>query len=117
MNKETVNQVLDALAARLAVPVSHLWAVLVRQAYVEFATMTVGMLVGWAVFGALFRWFLKEHAKDTNGWADDMEFGLGIASTLAGLLALGLTFSWIAQLGYVANPEYFALTKVLGAFK
>lgn len=124
MNKDTVNQVLDALAARLAVPVSHLWAVLVRQAAVEFWTGIGAALLAWVVLGVAVRIALtvwRKDAESRKGEMYSMESGWcivwGIAAGLTAVLAIALTFVAISDVGYLVNPEYYALAKVLGAFK
>jgi len=110
---------LDALAAKLGVAANYLWAVLVRQAYVE----AVGALLFLVVVHLATRYALRiwRHGRD-KGWHQG-EYGLPFEmGTAIGMLMLGVC--WIVAVVQVVcgvqnvlNPEYFALHQVLDALK
>lgn len=138
-------QIIQTLAAELKVPAEYLWAVLVRQARVEFFqslawfAVVVALWVAVAVVArrimrsAREEWTEYEAARaeyDRNpretpwpekpdGWADND--GAVIGATILGALLVLVTMLGFADLitnaGHLANPEYFALDRVLDALK
>lgn len=138
MNKDTVNQILDALASRFAVPASHLWDVLVRQARIEFwqgaGTALLALLAafGMSVVAGRATANARAYLIQRLGDAIDREYGARaltdrspepaeICAWLAtsGLALFGaiLTAITLASIGDLLNPEYHALKEILGAFK
>lgn len=110
---------LDALAAKLGVAASHLWAVLVRQAYVEAAgtALFVAMIV--ALTYVAVRVFRYGRAKEWYSGFDNESACIGTA-----VACLGLGVCWVIALVQIVcsaqnilNPEYFALSKILEAVK
>ncbi len=112
MNKDNVNQILDALAARLGTPAAHLWAVLVRQAAIEFWTQAGLTLFAWALVLVGLR-YTRSRWED---WDDFQPIVLviGGAAVAATIIATIVTIQYV---GYLLNPEYYALREVLGALK
>jgi hypothetical protein len=120
---EAVQTAIDALAAKLAVPVAHLWDVLVMQARIEAWTSLVWLpLVGaaWFAWWRVLAWARKNHTESQDRFSD-----WGIIATLVGLVgAIALTVSSVQALalaagsiGYLINPEYYAVKQILGALK
>lgn len=112
MNKDNVNQILDALAARLGTPAAHLWAVLMRQAQVEFWTQAVETALLWLLLIVAVR-FVKARWVE---W-DELQVIAPIFVGILGLVTLIASAVAIEKVGYLINPEYYALREVLGAFK
>lgn len=108
---QNVNDVIDHLATKLAVPTAHLWAVLIRQQRIDVIECAIFLpLVALAVWGYVRLW--KKYHDD-----DDYAIGFfigGIALAIVMVIAVG----WIlTAVGEVANPEYYALKEVLSALK
>jgi hypothetical protein len=113
MNKDNVNQILDALSARLGTPAAHLWAVLVRQAAVEFWTNTAIAVVLAMAFTFYTRWVVRH---EWDSYSDSEMFAKVGVAVLGGFTLIGICIA-VSQVGYLVNPEYYALRTVLGAFK
>lgn len=128
MQTQSVTQeagaLIERLADKLAVPAAKLWSVLVLQARVEAIANVVliglylaGLFVIWRVlFPKLRAWRLEDNSSISDrdiGWvgfqagAVLFTIGFGIASTIA----LNNT------VGYLINPDYYALRQVLDALK
>lgn len=118
MNKDNVNAVLDALAARLSVPATHLWQVLLRQAAVEFWVSLIGSLLALAVLSVFVYWAAKIGRRE-GGWEEGsiekiLVFACGTASLVVFIASLVTTWGSVAGL---MNPEYYALKEIFGALK
>lgn len=128
---------LDALADKLGVAAGHLWAVLVRQAYVEgmfYTAVSAALLVGVALCLYWIRWYSKQPEKYEREYSQYNEYGpnekfktttrferygwVPITSTLVGLALTGFAFdAAIAAITGISNPEYAALQKIMEMLK
>jgi hypothetical protein len=117
MNEELDRQ-LAQLADKLGVTVQHLWAVLVRQAYIDgissLATTLVCVLLGIAVtcgFFYLRRKFRNTpHEEQTPPFALLLEpYGFVILGIVLGLIIIigSDNLYWVVSDFY--NPEFYAL--------
>jgi hypothetical protein len=109
----TVAQTLDVLAAKFGATGAHLWAVLIRQVYVEaiqagVAVLLTGLLTWW-----MYRGLKLEIAKDRYANTENWTVGLVIGGCLFAVACI-CAMIFIPQ---IANPEYGALQHVLDAFK
>lgn len=102
VNAQNVNEILDALAMRFGSTGVHLWGVLQRQAWVEFYVSLVGLAGALAVLAVGWKWM-----EESKGFL----LVFGAALTIVALIFLGINAT------HAANPEYFALQKVLGALQ
>lgn len=106
MNAENVGAILDALGARFGATGAHLWAVLQRQAFVEFFTSLILLPV------AVFLWVLwSRWPKKEGPYADN--FDRSMAAVLLGLATLLLLCAIVGTAQGALNPEYYALHEVL----
>lgn len=120
MNKETL-QLIDKLAAKLGVATDYLWSVLIKQAFVSGITD----IIQYVVIVALCIFLIKKHkhfCNKDNKWSYyEMEDGLGIPMTIAGVVAafllLCLFFCVPNTFTKFANPEYWALEQILDTVK
>lgn len=110
MNAQNIGQILDAIAARFSVPAAHLWAILVRQAYVEAFTSFVGFLVVSVVTALLWRKGVRVHAEDSYA-AEPWFVGAMCVSLVCAIFFIML----VIDVSHALNPEYYALMKVLDA--
>ena len=106
MNAQNVEEILAALAANFGTTVEHLWAVMLRQVWVEFYLGLAFVVVGF-IAGALAVWFGPRMENDD---ASIIIFVLATALVAAACIAL------FTIVGYPFNPEYYALLKIMGAF-
>lgn len=118
---QTAAQVIDALASKLAVPTSHLWGVLVRQAPIN-AAIQVGYLALMAIVSWQSYRFVRAHWRketDDRGYGtDDGDFRrmfFSVALVVLGVFLIVQSAGAIEALGYLANPEYFALHQILSS--
>lgn len=122
MNAENVGEILDALAVRFGSTGAHLWAVLQRQAYVEVASAAYCVLVVAALIPLGF-WFLRRGGAvaDNPKTPADAEVPWYVGGTITliagGIVALVAVFQIQSAIAAVMNPEFYALSLVLGAFK
>lgn len=115
IQKEVLTR-LDALAAKLGVVTSHLWAVLVRQQQVQFLVdllYTVVTVAGVVVAAVLLRNFLRKF-KATNDemWAGGA-FAAGVVLLIVGICACVNIASLMDSVGRLMNPEYYALRSLM----
>lgn len=101
MNQEILDRI-DALAAKLGVVGEHLWAVLIRQVYIEAGLFMLSAGVAGALSVFLVRVWNRSPEYDRDVF-------LGIAITLS-VVAFIFTLAGISGL---ANAEYHALEKIL----
>lgn len=131
MDKETLD-LLQQFAAKLGTTADHIWAILVRQAYVEFWADMVpyAIWVAWLVtvykyLPRLLRW-LDERVKagkekDRFYSLDGKEFAAAAAAIIAVVLSIAFTVIAVcnipSEIVKVLNPEYWALQQILQAVK
>ena len=111
---QDVGSLIGKLAEKLSIPVTHLWSVLVRQAYVTLwqDVLLVVVFAVLAVLGVLL-W-----RKSNTFVDDDARFGSRILVIVGSALLLILSLACIREIITVAlNPEYYALQQVLDAIK
>lgn len=108
MNAENVGQILDALAVRFGATGAHLWEVLIRQVYVDFAITSVVCLVFTVLCYRAYRW---QKGKD---WSEPTAPTMAFCMSILGLV-LALVF-WLDRVRYALNAEYGALRTVIDAF-
>jgi hypothetical protein len=108
--KEEALKRLDALAEKLGVVSEHLWAVLVRQQYVEAWFGQIVALVAAVLLVVIWRRTLGRE----RGYYDDAVLGASLASVPLGIaIVIG---SYVAMTGFL-NPEYGALREVLSVLR
>ena len=103
---------LDALAQKLGTTAEHLWAVLIRQSYIE-GVEDVAVGVG-CVFAFLF--CLRQYLNPREGSDEDVTLCIRIVCILA-MVALGIAgmSCLYGAPGELGNPEYRALQEVFKA--
>lgn len=114
--QEEVLQRLDTLANRLGVAVEHLYAVLVRQAYVEFVQALIGfMLVAGAAYlwYRLGKWYNDENTELDYTSTDHYGFVLVVTGMVLLVVSIGIIYHLVTTIGYLINPEYFAVKKII----
>ena len=117
---QTAAQAIDALASKLAVPATHLWAVLVRQvpinAAIQVGYLTIAAVVTWLTYRfARAHWYDETDDRNYDADGDLRRLLLSAVLVVLGLWLIIQGASVIEALGYLANPEYFALQQVLMA--
>lgn len=126
MNAKTVTDLLDALAARFGTSAAHLWAVLIRQVYIDAIEITLFYLVLGVAIVQLFRYVARATRADTTPeqrrYSSNVEWNVSavIACVMGCLLSLMLFFylpEFANDIGRLFNPEYGALRIILGAMK
>lgn len=107
-------QIIDQIAEKLSVPAALIWSVLTRQAYIE-AVQDVLLLAALAAAGwwGLRPWFRYLWKMD----AEELWIPWGIVAVLWGIAMVVMTVGAIEGLGYLFNPQYFALHEILSALK
>jgi hypothetical protein len=110
MNEQLQKEIftrLDAIAAKLGVAAAHLWEVLIRQGYIEGLANIIVAIVLFFVVLVL--------GVKTSRVYQDHTFWLGSLISIAFTIwAITCLYDGIITL---ANPEYFALSKILQALK
>lgn len=118
MNKETLD-LLQQLAAKLGTTAEHLWAVLIKQAFISACTDFLFYVITVALL-----WFA---IKKTPKWAqiisntdsDFIEIGGTAAVVVGWVLVGGLVIAALIcipdTIAALANPEYWALKQILNA--
>lgn len=127
---DQINNVIDHLASKLAVPTARLWEILVRQSYVMACVSLMDVLLYSAVVGGLlwgvrfcYQRYAHSIATQKKDFADLLQpgmpwifamMGLGIALVIALNIVVGNLNDAIGQFG---NPQYYALHEILSALK
>jgi hypothetical protein len=105
---------LEKLAAKLGTTAEYLWAVLVRQATVEAWLYSVCAAVALSI--ACYVFGLSRSANGQREGFDAMS-SKDLRRTIAVLfLIVGLALL-SAGVGHFVNPEYYALSEILGALR
>lgn len=107
---------LDLLGQKLGVAAEYLWRVLVRQAYAEagmnIANFVIAGLVAWFVWSHFFKAW--ERMRGSKSLGDDFVDGGPVIAWGVGAVAVTIWFvvgigDGVTAVGYLMNPEYFAL--------
>ncbi len=117
MTMQNYDQLIDKLAAKLAVPATHLWAVLLLQVRVDLIESALGLCVGLAVLVALALNFRRIKAAC---WEDDIDMysPVLILPLAVAVLAVAVVVCDAENvIGRAVNPEYYALQAIVGAVK
>ena len=109
---EKVFEIIDALAAQLGVAKEFVWALLVRQQYVEAAQLAIGVIC--CVVALVYtipicsKGFKEEYA---TGDADAAAAIIGLFVSVGA--SIYILCGSIACVGRLLNPEYYALKDIL----
>ena len=116
MNEELLKRI-DLLAEKLSTTGEHLYGVLVTQAYIQatYSVITLALLV---LVTALSVFANKKVAK----YYKENDYDMDVIHILSGglwFVYIGIGVAIVSSnimmiLTCLANPEYFALTKILG---
>lgn len=123
MNKETI-EMLKALAEKLGTTSEYLWAVLIKQAYIN-AFLGILFLIAVIIIDCILISLHKRFSKkDSDNYRDyyDTHEGLGIIMSFAGIAFLILSVGAFFIIPYevataLLNPEYWALDQILDTIK
>lgn len=117
---EAAKPALDSLAAKLGVAAGHMWAVLVRQAYVD----AFSNLVFMAIIAVMWFYAIKGYARyrklDSRVREDVFEdwiFAFVFGGIIFGILTIAAVAALFISIGELVNPEYYAIKTVLDALK
>lgn len=123
MNEETL-KLIEAFAAKLGTTAEHVWAVLVRQAYVSgWCDLVFYLAVSIAVALTLkLAKKCQQKAKeesDKRGWGDEEGWVAGLTACLitSMILVLVSILSIDDTITKFFNPEYWALRQILSIAK
>jgi hypothetical protein len=117
---ETTTKLIEQLAEKLGTTVEHLFAVLVRQ-----APISASVYFAWSLtlFVAVVLWIRLVQKKNKEAKSDDCSVwavdGPAYIFSWAGIVGVGffMSFSLFSSIEDMiiafANPEYFALIKIL----
>ena len=113
------NDLLDNLAFRLEVPLSHMWEVLITQSYISAFTNTFVWVLTIVFTAILVSWVTKHPEYLFDNPSDKASInGYGFSAYLTiGILMLCVSASFISASGEIVtqlvNPEYWALQHLL----
>lgn len=111
-----VPELIEKLTTELGVAAEFLWAVLVRQGYVEGAYSILMIVGAGALSYVAYRLAKKANSVDAMNDVD-----LQMAYVMGCVLAIATaTIVFIVGVGtsrYLFNPEYFALREVIDMLK
>jgi hypothetical protein len=118
MNQETLNALKD-LAGKLGTTAEHLWSVLIRQAYVSFATDLFLYAAASVAIYALIKGARELFKIEENPFTQ--ENPALIFAIVLGVVAVAISGMVLIQIPHtitkIINPEYWALMQVLDAIK
>jgi len=106
---------LDLLAQKLGVTIEHLWQVLVRQAYVEAYFAIFSIISSVVLVTVACRYIVKTIDIAVEDNYDKRLSGRIVLSFVLGILAVICLLTALFQysnLGYLFNPEFYALEQV-----
>lgn len=112
---QNVEKTLQILAERFGTTVEHLWAVAVRQTYIEAGTAAISIVLTVFITAILISAF--------NSMADDEDTGDAKKATMAFLtcitafIAIIVVLSNINEILQVFNPEFYAVKLLLSTLK
>ncbi len=127
---QDVGSLIDKLAAKLSVPASHLWTILVRQAEIVSVTQWVWVVV-WLIVAALagvgFRRLVaklvtqRAEQAARSGYIEDTSDARAFLTVLSWavpvvLVAIAITLA-VQAIKMHLNPEYYAIQDILDAIK
>lgn len=124
-----INDVIDHLADKLRVPVSHLYGVLVQQGRASgIVDLVTSLLLATIVGGCLTCAYLAyRRAADSatnadrdyyrSGWTDSRVTTLILGLVGATLLTIILIFTLRDAILELMNPEFYAIQTILGALR
>ena len=93
----------------MGVQVEHLWEVLLRQARVDFFITTFQYSLIMLFCFSFYKWRKRYHIED-DGTAIIITLLWG---SIVSLLLIAMFFDLPSYISSIANPEYWALAKVL----
>ena len=109
---EKVFEIIDALAAQLGVAKEFVWALLVRQQYVEAAQLAIGVICCVVALVYTIPICSKGfNEKYTTGDADAAAAIIGLFVSVGA--SIYILCGSIACVGRLLNPEYYALKDIL----
>lgn len=119
MNDKT-SELLQQLATKLGTTIEHLWAVLIRQAYISAITDLIQDAIIISVVIVAYRltvkWLSSKGDTSWDDWLDDRIPTLIVAVAGWGILGIFLVALFLCfpeTLTKFINPEYWALQQVL----
>ncbi len=116
---EIINKMESAiqiLSAKLGIASEQLWTILVKQAYICAIQNVIAIVIiiilsiSWYLFAKY--WVKRMNMEGSDQW-DGVIIGSGVVAILAFLIG-GIHLSRL--IGYLINPEYYALSKILAQF-
>lgn len=127
--KTQVEGVLDALAERFGVPLTELYAVMIRQAWAQAVICAVFIVIGVVLAGLFCLHIYAVYVKrDENGktvydrWRWNDKEGALIAATIAfavvaGLMLINALCNVDTLLQCILNPEFYAIKTLLSELR
>jgi len=121
MNKDTLDLLKD-MAAKLGTTADHLWAVMIRQAYVSFVTdLILYIAAGIALYAIVKGVRLCLDNKPAGLTGEDRQFGftvlMVIFSVMGVIVCLLIVCNIPGTITKIVNPEYWALRQILETVK
>ena len=114
MTTEIIQRI-DALAEKLGTASEHLWAVMVRQQYIE----PLYHVVPFLIFGCVAILMLRHALRQTKDWDQmtDNQAGLYVACWVIGVFSLLIGLCAIYQMSRevidILNPEHAAFEDLM----
>lgn len=112
---------IQILSAKLGVASEQLWTILVKQAYICAIQNVIAIVIiiilstSWYLFAKY--WIKRMNMEGSDQWDNDGIAGVIIGSGVVAVLAFLIGGIHLSQLiGYLINPEYYALSKILAQF-
>lgn len=111
----TIDSVLGILAERFGSSVEHLWALMIRQAYIEGAALLVLTLILPFITLRMFKWYttvaLVKHDRYDNMTDENTLYSAIGAVVLFFLWFIAIT-NFTSMLTALINPEMYALKEI-----
>lgn len=105
---------LDVIGQKLGVAAEHLWALLIKQAYVESVAQLVAGLIILTAATVLIVIFKRAYSKASKYDGEGFMVGMILTPVLG--YPLGLMLALFGGMG-MANPEYYALKDLIEMLK